>query len=162
MTKRLRPKSPSVKNRASTLWSEVVRMLNYRIEIEQQYIEHPSGNCMYCRLAKATTLDHFHPAGVLRDDPSPMILVSCCATCNSSKGSRPFGVWMVNKFGFNPTTLERICEIEHLIHTHAKELHSTQPSSKNITPEIAQCLKTLCYSFCEELHELTLRCRECV
>jgi 5-methylcytosine-specific restriction endonuclease McrA len=156
----LRSRRPSVRSRASTLWSEVLRMLNDTGAAE---CRSEDGLCAYCRAAAATTVDHLRPvgAGLCRGETA---LVACCASCNSSKGKREYGLWMVNKFGLSAETLARMCSLGERDGDGAWE--GEEPfgrkggSEEGMTsPEALRHLREVCYAFCADLHDRILRLR---
>jgi len=161
--KRIRAKNPSVRNRASTLWSEVVRMLNCdgsRLEC----IAH-DGLCIYCRTLPATTADHVRPAGaqITRCTGSAVhspLIMPCCASCNSSKGKRELGLWMVNKFGFTQETIMRICELTPVVEGPLEQQGQGVGQEELLEPEMLAVLRRICYQFCDELHSLVLDCKQ--
>jgi hypothetical protein len=121
------------------------------------------GLCTYCRAAPATTVDHLRPvgAGLCRGKSS---LVACCASCNSSKGKREYGLWMVNKFGLSAETLARMCSLEEREGDGAWE--GDGPSGRKggseegmTSPEALSQLREVCYAFCADLHDRILRLR---
>lgn len=156
----IRAKKPSVRNRASTLWSEVVRMLNDSGERLECVTE--DGVCVYCQSSLATTADHLRPAGAaIRQSHSSYTtpIVPCCASCNCSKGKREFGLWMINKFGFSNQTLLKICDLLGGDSEEDEPQQQEQHQQSHIPQELGITLRNLCYQFCNELHSLVLECK---
>jgi len=65
-----------------------------------------SGICEYCEKNAATTFDHYMPL-VVEGSPSKYCndmwnMIPCCASCNSSKGSRSIWEWFNSRSAKNP------------------------------------------------------------
>jgi hypothetical protein len=65
-----------------------------------------NGICEYCEKNEANTMDHYNPL-IIDTMPSqycndPWNLIPCCSTCNSSKGSQQFAVWLNGSGKKNP------------------------------------------------------------
>ena len=85
---------------------EVLRIL----EMEPDHV-----TCAYCGSPAVSTWDHFFPL-VVDKLPTGYIteiynLVPCCSSCNSSKGSKNWELWILNRF---PESTERNRRIQHL------------------------------------------------
>jgi len=153
--RKLTVRRPSVRNRAATLWSEVLRMLNDTGEHEACYSA--DGLCIYCRQAPATTADHLRPVGSGICRAGQRIVVPCCSSCNSSKGKREFGLWMVNKFGLTSQTLATICDLQAMgeqgTETPSEGKAVAEPGLSDPTVTL---LREMCYGFCERLHAVVV------
>lgn len=65
-----------------------------------------SGICEYCESNSATTFDHYMPL-IIEGLPSHYCndmwnMIPCCASCNSSKGSRGIWEWFSSRSAKNP------------------------------------------------------------
>jgi hypothetical protein len=142
-------------------------MLNEDVSCVSECVSE-DGLCVYCRASPATTADHVFPTGAcLRTPLAVSRLLPCCATCNSSKGKRELGLWMVNKFGFSNATIARVCELtaqvgaDRAVEFGSPEELSRAPSLRSelqLTQELRSQekltqLRQRCYAFCYELHE---------
>lgn len=144
---------------------------------ERLTCESVDGVCFYCRTLPATTADHLHAAGDPTTKPKSKTCVPSCGSCNSSKGKREFGLWMVNKFGFNHDVLHRICQLsEGSEGSEGDEVgeggegredergadvsdSETPKDSAQLDAHMMAALRDLCYRFCDELHSLVLDCK---
>lgn len=153
-----RPRRPSVRSRASTLWSEVLRMLN-EPEGAAAVMLGEGSLCVYCLACPATTADHVRPAGAALASGISALL-PCCAPCNSSKGKTELGQWMVNKFGFSNAVVARLCALEALPGVRrGEEERGAIPSPRLASPSELADLRRLCYDFCARLHDRILAMR---
>lgn len=168
-----RPRKNSVTNRASTLYSEVLRVMMRRMEQKNSAPKtstpvnttkhvsdvHFNGTCVYCGMNEANTLDHVVSIvckGKLSGyGNSPDNLVPCCSSCNSSKGSRPWKQWMFDKFGECKDTQYRAAYITSLILNARK--HDLNVEDESLTL-MYDSLKKRCYVVCSLLHDLSTQC----
>lgn len=155
-----RPRRPSVRSRASTLWSEVLRMLNEPEEGQgaAAVMLGPDSVCVYCLSCPATTADHVRPAGAALASCTSALL-PCCASCNSSKGKTELGQWMVNKFGFSNAVVARLCALEGLPGVRRGEESGQRDAIPSPSPSELAELRRLCYDFCARLHDRVLAVR---
>jgi hypothetical protein len=139
---------------------------------ERLTCESVDGICFYCRTLPATTADHLHAAGDPTTKPKSKTCVPSCGSCNSSKGKREFGLWMVNKFGFNDDVLHRICQLSEGSEEGEGDNESERDAADAVEgsetavggpaqpdPHMMAALRGLCYRFCDELHSLVLDCK---
>lgn len=155
--KRRRVRKYSVKYRASTLWSEIVRVLvdskRETPTLLQNAWEGDVDTCVYCGMQPASTIDHIFP--VVRNGlPTGYAscatnLVPACHTCNSSKGNRDWKTWMQSRFGDDCPRIKPIDEF----------VQRTEPEKvSEVNPEILTILRRACYETCAALDDLTQAC----
>lgn len=155
-----KPKRCSVTKRASTLYSEALRVMTDRIEQKLgSYGERVHVGvdtmCVYCDDRMANTLDHV--VSIVRNGRlsgygnSPHNLVPCCALCNSSKGAQPWEPWMLRKFGDTAQTRARIDAVA--AHIRRARPHEIVPGD-----DMYGAIKKRCYVVCSLLHDLSVAC----
>lgn len=177
--KRMRPDAvryrarPSVARRASTVYSEMLRVMLDCIERKQGVATAhaktsvvmsslPHNLCVYCMTNTANTVDHV--VSIVQDGRLSGFgntadnLVPCCSSCNSSKGSRKWDQWMLSKFGDNPITHDRIATVLMIIGQAQRRCYVQACDEESRAMYTA--LRERCYHVCSMLHNLSTACAD--